>query len=379
MARAEHTAPDEVIKRATGRPDVDDALAWIAEGHPIKHGVAVHALLHAVIGVPAVGAHRRGALRRLARLATQSKLDTGSMLFSPELLAPLEDYKPALDLLARKSPTGTLSGLTAEAVAAAQRENPLTLEVFAAIGGLSFRDLRERLGECVPSAITGRWSAKAFSAVFETVNSIVCGAKTANATDGAIPMRPAELLLSSVRVAGWTEIDKLYRSGVPYHILLAQRTVGSAWGAHRNRTSSKHLLVLASSLCKQLDHLNVEYRRSTAIGGTIRPSEIHRMAGAGSHISLIAMGRTKQPVFGVAFSIARDGGTARKNGGRLVAAVKTAQLPLALVVGGAGWSARNETAELATAFAGQIYSDGTIEALAQTIYQSAKSRTGGQG
>ncbi|MBA3973398.1 MAG: hypothetical protein C0504_04160 [Candidatus Solibacter sp.] len=378
MAKAERTTPDEVIKWATGRLDLDDALAWIAEGHPLKHGVAAHAVLQAVIGVTNAGEHRRCALRRLARLATQSQLDTGSTLFSPELLAPLKDYRLVLDLLAHKSPTKTLAGLTAEAVAAAQRENPLTLEVFAAIGGLSFRDLKERLGDGVPSAITGRWSAKAVAAVFEMVSSVVCGAKSANGADGAIAMRPVELLLASAEEGGWSGIDTFRRTGVPYHILLAQRTVGSAWGAHRNRTSSKHLLVLASSLCEQLDQIKVQYRRSTAIGGTIRPSEIHRAAGAGSHISLIALGRTKRPVFGVAFSIARDGGTARKNGGRLVAAVKTARLPVALVVGGAGWSARNETAELATAFAGQIYSDGTIEALAQTIYQSANGRTEGQ-
>ncbi len=378
MAKAQHTTPDEVVKRATGRRDVDDALAWIAEGHPVKHGVSTHAVLQAVIAVSNDGEHRRAALRRLARLATQSQLDTNSVLFSPELLTPLKDYKLVLDLLARKSPTKTLAGITANAVAAAQRENPLTMEVFAAIAGLSFRDLKERLGDCVPSGITGRWSTKAVSAVFEMVNGIVCGVKAVKPTEGAIDMRPVELLLSSAEQGGWAEIDILRRSGVPYDVLLAQRTVGSAWGAHRNRTSSKHLLVLASSLCEQLDRLNVQYRRSTVIGGSIRPSEIHKVAGAGSHISLIAVNRAMRAVFGVAFSIARDGGTARKNGGRLVAAVKTARLPVALVVGGAGWSARNETAELAVAFAGQIYSEGTIQALAQTIFQSATSRTGGK-
>jgi len=180
VAKAQNTTPDEVVKRATGRRDVDDALAWIAEGHPVKHSMSTHEVLRAVIAVSSDGENRRAALRRLARVATQSKLDTNSVLFSPELLTPLSEYKLVLDLLARKSPTKTLAGITADAVAAAQRENPLTMEVFAAIAGLSFRDLKERLGETVPSTLAGRWSAKGVSAVFEVVNGIVCGANAVN-------------------------------------------------------------------------------------------------------------------------------------------------------------------------------------------------------
>lgn len=60
MAKAYNTTPDEVIKWATGRPDIDDALAWIAEGHPLKHGMPAHAVLQAVLGVSNGREHRQG-------------------------------------------------------------------------------------------------------------------------------------------------------------------------------------------------------------------------------------------------------------------------------------------------------------------------------
>ena len=109
--------------------------------------VGLQVLLQAVVGIDGGGENHQAALRRVARAATESDLDTASAIFNPELLGPLRGYKPILDLLARKSPTRTLRGLTPEAVGAAQHEDPLTMEVLCAIAGLSFRDLKERVGE----------------------------------------------------------------------------------------------------------------------------------------------------------------------------------------------------------------------------------------
>lgn len=356
----------DVIQAATGQSNIEDALAWLAEGHSLKAEVSLQALLQAVVGIGGGGENHQAALRRIARAATESDLDTASAIYNPDLLGPLRGYRAILDLLARKSPTRTLGGLTPEAVGAAQHEDPLTMEVLCAIAGLSFRDLKERLGDAIPNRSDSRWRAGAIVTAFSVVDAIVRGTEKADLTHGAIPLRPVELLLNG-ESSGWAEIEKMRVSGVPYEWLLAQRTVGSAWGAHRNRTSSTLLEVVASRLCAELDRLGVRYRCSKSVGGTIRATEVHRLAGGGSHIGVVALTRSGNPILGVAFSIARDGGTARKNAGRLQAMVARTHVPVAVVVAGPGWSLRNETAEMAKAFAGRVYSDRTICVLAQEI------------
>jgi hypothetical protein len=102
----------------------------------------------------------------------------------------------------------------------------------------------------------------------------VRGTETAEPVHGAIPFRPVELLLNGASSRGWAEIEKMRVSGVPYEWLLAQRTVGSAWGSHRNRTSSKLIEVVASRLCAELDRLGVRYRWSKSVGGSIRAAEV---------------------------------------------------------------------------------------------------------
>ncbi len=358
----------DAVQAATGQPSIEDALAWIAEGHPLKPEVGLQDLLQAVVGIDGGRENHQAALRRVARAATESDLDTASAIYNPDLLEPLRGYKSVLDLLARKSPTRTLCGLTPEAVGAAQHEDPLTMEVLCAMAGLSFRDLKERVGDELPNRSTGRWRAGAIAAAFAVVDGIVRGTEKVESAEGAIPLRPIELFLNNESASGWAQIEEMRSSGVPYEWLLAQRTVGSAWGSHRNRTSSKMLEVVASRLCSELDQLGVRYRWSKSVGGDIRPAEVRRLAGGGSHIGVVALARAGKPIFGVAFSIARDGGTARKNAGRLQAMVARTHVPVALVVAGPGWSLRNETADMAAAFAGRVYSDRTICLLAQAIH-----------
>jgi len=358
----------DVVQAATGQSRIEEALAWIAEGHTLKAEVGLQVLLQAVVGIGGGGENYQAALRRVARAATESALDTASAIYNPDLLGPLRNYKAILDLLARKSPTRTLHGLTPEALGAAQHEDPLTMDVFCAIAGLSFRDLKERIGDEIPNKSSGRWRAGAIATAFSVVDRIVRGTEKTEHAEGAIPLRPVELLLNGDSSGGWAVIEKMRVSGVPYEWLLAQRTVGSAWGSHRNRTSSKLLEVVASHLCAELDRVGVKYRRSTSVGGSIRPSEVRRLAGGGSHIGVVALTRSATALFGVAFSIARDGGTARKNAGRLQAMAARTHVPVAVVVAGPGWSLRNETADMAAAFAGRVYSDRTICLLAQHIH-----------
>jgi hypothetical protein len=199
----------EVVQAATGQPNVEDALAWIAEGHSLKPEVGLHALLQAVVRLDGGGENHQAALRRVARAATESDLDTAGAIYNPDLLGPLRSYKSILDLLARKSPTRTLFGLTPEAVGAAQHEDPLTMEVFCAIAGLSFRDLKERVGEALPNRSGGRWRVGAIAAAFAVVDGIVRGTESAELADGAIPFRPIELLLNGELSGGWAQIEKM--------------------------------------------------------------------------------------------------------------------------------------------------------------------------
>ena len=80
----------DVIQAATGQSNIEDALAWIAEGHSLKAEVSLQALLQAVVGIGGGGENHQAALRRIARAATESDLDTASAIYNPDLLGPLE-------------------------------------------------------------------------------------------------------------------------------------------------------------------------------------------------------------------------------------------------------------------------------------------------
>ena len=359
-----------MLRGATGRRTIEEALAWIAEGHRLEESADLHQLLQAIVAADLCSGEAREAVRRLARMVAESDLDTASVIFAPEAISPPSRYRRVLDLLAWKSPTHSLDGITAEAVTAAQREDSFTMEVLCTIAGLSHRDLRERLGEQIPSEPSGHWTPRAVIAAFRVVDAVVRGKESTN-VPGAIAAGPVELILRDSMAksaeAGWQLVERMRCDGIPYEVLLAQRTVGSAWGAHRNKTSSAVVPLIVGRLCGELDERGISYRRSTSAGGGTKPAEIRRLAGGTGQIGVLVLASTGDPAYAVAFSMARDGGTARKNAGRLQGVVKAAGVPVAVVVAGAGWSSRNETAELAVSVGGRLYSDRSIPALARTI------------
>jgi len=359
-----------MLRGATGRRTIEEALAWIAEGHRLEESADLHQLLQAIVAADLCSGEAREAVRRLARTVAESDLDTASVIFAPEAITLPSRYRRVLDLLARKSPTRSLDGITAEAVTAAQREDSFTMEVLCTIAGLSHRDLRERLGEQIPSEPSGHWTPRVVTAAFRVVDAVVRGRESTD-VPGAIAAGPVELILRDSMArsaeAGWQLVERMRCSGIPYEVLLAQRTVGSAWGAHRNRTSSAVVPLIAARLCEELDERGMTYKRSTSAGGETKPAEIKHLVGANGQIGLVVLLRTGDPAYAIAFSMARDGGTARKNAGRLQAAVKAARVPVVVVVAGSGWSSRNETAELAMSVGGQLYSERAIPALARTI------------
>ena len=70
-----------------------------------------------------------------------------------------------------------------------------------------------------------------------------------------------------------------------------------------------------------------------------------------------------EPRLAIAVSVARDGGTARKNGGRLKTLPSQFDAPAAVLLIGHGWAERGESLELIQAFAGRVFTERSIDAL----------------
>lgn len=312
------------------------------------------------------GAEVERALRRLARVVAASDLDSAAVLFEPETIIPASRFRETLARLAARCSGGTLGSITASSVIAAQRDDPFTIEALCVVAGLSYKELTERV-EDLPAKAKGPFGPSQVRRAFGTLAAIVSGETTTDLA-GTVPAHPLELM-SRVGLgrSGWEAIEKQRVGGVPYEILLAQRAAGGAWLAHRNRTSGKLTLLLADRLCRELDARGVSYQRSTGIGGDITPSRMAELSGADKQLGLLVLGEKDEAAFGVIFSSARDSGTASKNASRLRAMRRPASLPVAVVVAGPGWAARNETANLAKEFAGRLYSERAIEKLADEI------------
>ena len=114
--------------------------------------------------------------------------------------------------------------------------------------------------------------------------------------------------------------------------------------------------------------------RASAVGGDVAPTVLQARARSAGQIGLLALDARGQAAYGVAFSSARDSGTASKNASRLMTMQRDHDLPTAVLVSGRGWSARNETGDLAIAFEGRLYSDQSIDALADDILRVVKAR-----
>ena len=358
----------QIVLLATKRATVDDALAWISEGHDLSVDMGPRLLV--AVSIQQETELQALALRRLVREKARSEIDTASVLFSPDRFPSPDRFRRVLDLLARKSSDGALTGLRASGVIAAQREDAFTIEVLCEIAGLSYRDLRERLTDAdLPNEPGAAWKPSAVTAAFAVIDGIVRGQETTTLT-GAIPARPLEHIVGNETfgaLSGWALVESLRRDGIPFEYLLAQRHVGSAWGIHRNRTSSDVNRSIASRLCERLDERGVAYRRSTALGGTYAPKAVQELTGGGKEIGLVALDRSETPICGVVFSTARDSGSARTTA-RKLRANAMANVPIAVVVSGRGWAARdNETAALAIALDGRLFSDTSLDDLAQLI------------
>lgn len=357
------SAADAVLK-ATGRETLDEALEWIASGYPVEKGTDPHELLEALCAVDAPGSTALvDALRRVAREVSSSTLDSAAVIFEPALITPPDAFRRALDTVAAKCPDQTLDTINANAVIAAQRDVPTTMETLCAVAGLSYSELSARVAD-LPGDPRGRWTPQQATAAFTVLNDVVTGADN-TVLAGAVPVQAYEMVTGEEDT--WAAVDRFRRGGVPYEVLLGQRAAGGAWLAHRNRTSNRIGRILVENLCAALDARSVTYLRSTAVGGDVAPSEISALTGCDKQVGLAVLGADQQPAFAVVASAARDSGTASKSASRLARMTRPADLPVAVLVAGPGWAGRNETAGLAQSFQGRLYSDKSIEALADQI------------
>src|SRR5439155_1552984 len=110
--------------------------------------------------------------------ALTSAVDTSADLLQTDSILHPRAYDDALAAVAACTPTGTLVGVTAGALAAALNDHPNVVEVMGQVAGLAWRDLRDRAssrGVTLPSAATGPWQMSQLTTVLDIIDEVVRG------------------------------------------------------------------------------------------------------------------------------------------------------------------------------------------------------------
>ncbi len=370
---------EDTLKTATGRKDATDALAWIAEGRACSPSVPTYRLIQALITIADASPGVSGeALRKVVRRATSSALDTSADLLNVNSVRRPSEYEDALRMLSSFTPTGSLADLTIDALSVAVTRNDLVVESLGLVAALSWRDLRERAAQrrvTLPGRSDGQWDLSQLQVVLDIVDEIVKGTATPG-LPGATVARPIELLAPD-ESHGWEAIQHYLDGGVSYGTLLAQRDVGSAWGAHRNRTSSAVSGVVTEQILQELTKAGIAYWSTEGKGEpTVSRAVLSRYAaGEGSapgQLTVVTRTIKGEPALAVLVAAARDGGTARKTSATLLPVPEQLLVPAAVVLVGAGWSNRGETDALVRAFDGRVFTESRINELAALSQEAAE-------
>lgn len=343
---------------ATGRSQLVDAIAWIAEGHPMPADTKWTQVLRALVeeGGESVDPD---ALRRVTREVACSDLDTARLVFDPDEIPSAEEFAGAVEALLSRSSDGSFGGLTARGVVRAQRAEPLAIEALCLAAGVSEADARGWFGD------SGEWREPQVADLLAYLNQLVAG-KIESPIPHTASARALELMGDA---NGWETVDDLHANGVPYGLLLAQRAVGGVWLANKNRRSSRPNQIAAEEVCAGLLERGINFKRATTAGGEVRQRDIQELSGiADKRVGVVVVDSKGAPTFAITFSAARDGGTARANGDGLLQIPRTV-LPHALVLTGVGWASRHETDRLALRFDGCLFSDRSIKDLVVAIEQ----------
>jgi hypothetical protein len=357
----------DVLVEVTGRADLGDALLWIAEERSLLD-VLPNKLLTALVaavdcGLPSAEA----ALRVAARSALNSTLDTSADLLLTEDVVPPHRYQQALADVAGRSHNGTLVTISAESVGAAQAENRLVIETLALVAGLSWRDLRDRSEAhkvSLPSQSSGPWKSSQIQSVFGIIDELVRG-KVQPQLEEAVAARPLELLLPDL--CGWEAVEVFRTRGVSYGTLLAQRDVGSAWSAHRNRTNKEISKLMVRRLLQTLQAAGVNYwstEGQSPVSPAFLSSKAIKQGKTHGQVSVVTCAADGSPRYAVLTAVARDGGTTRKSAAAILKLRDVLALPGAAVLVGTGWARRGESDDLVRAFEGRVYTEHSLPAFA---------------
>ena len=358
---------DATLLAATGRASAVDALAWIAEEHPLAANVDLHEVVRAV--AQAEGVVSRKALARLTRELTASRLDPATALHQPELLPDAAIFRQALDVLADTS-GGSLTNVSATSTRTAQQRNSRVMETLEALIGVTHKELRERV-DGLPTEVDRIWTNAGINAAFAYIDALISGTLPAPSSPDTFSPVPVELMAAitgPTAAVGWDRVEQLRTAGVPYELMLAQRVVGSSWGQHRNRTSQSPMAAVARAVKVLLLARGLDVVLSDKYGGDARQADLSAMVGGDQHVNLVARTLPPKPVpvAAVTFSLAKDGGSARKT---LAAKLQMTppSVPVFVVVLGAGFAQRNETVDLVLHFDGAVYTEQTLPALASAV------------
>lgn len=363
----------QVLLQATGRPTVTDALHWIAERRQIRG--RRDRLLGALVAAFELQLPQSvEALRVISRRALNSTLDTSADLLATSTITPPHRYQQALAAIADRTTGTTLSNITVEAVGAAQNENSLAIEALALTAGLSYRDLCDRAsarGTTLPGESQKPWKHSQVRVAFEVIDQVVQGTGTAQ-LNGAVAARPLELLLPGT--TGWEAIEALRTGGVSYGTLLAQRDVGSAWGAHRNRTNNEVSRLMVCNLLDALDSRGVTYWSTEGSAPVSKPylaSKARSFGEKPGQLTVVTRGADGAGSLAVLVAVARDGGTARKSAATVLKLREVLNIPGAAVLVGTGWASRGESDDLVRAFKGRVFNEQSLDDLAELAAERA--------
>lgn len=363
--------PADILIEATQQNTVAEAVDYISEGHFIDPSIDRTVLLRALCSSSAI--EERGgeeALRQLAREVASSDLNTAALLLHPDLITPPSFYHSALDTLANKCGGSLAAGVTVERVITAQRQNKFVLATLGAVAGLAWTDVVQRADLPKGQSLEGPWQPERVQAVFELVDDIVCDRVQPGLSSGIVS-RPIEMLgdpdVRQGGTKGWAAVEAWRTQGIPYATLLAQRVEGGPWRRHRDRTGGKYSHVLADALCDLLDEAGVTYHRTKNCGGDLTRQETEALVKGSKEQAALLIMRGDEPRAVVAISVANDGGSAAKSGARLKTLPERVSVPVYGLVAGLGWQERNETATLARALNGRLFSDRNLRSLSRTL------------
>jgi hypothetical protein len=124
-------------------------------------------------------------------------------------------------------------------------------------------------------------------------------------------------------------------------------------------------------LCERVRVRGFDVLLVSGYGGETSQADINELVGGSGDIGLVV--RTAgdyRPFYAVTFTLAKDGGSARKSGGTKIRMVRP-RVPVAIVALGPGWAQRRETADLVRSFAGAIFTELTLDALVDRIASAA--------